>query len=144
MPSDSSSSGDPIEKQTFLWNHSLEVAFDKNGTDVVKKYDLKNANERIGGVALTDAKRTKMYLIFEPSSNGINYDDMYHYYTFIYETEKQLARPAENIRYYVIDSYGIYPVSRDELRLKEGEYSGDYRLVVKDGVVECILDHWLP
>ncbi len=30
QPSPSSSSGDPVEKQTFLWNHSLEVAFDKN------------------------------------------------------------------------------------------------------------------
>ena len=74
----------------------------------------------------------------------VPYSDMYHFYMFVYDTEKHLVRSAENIRYYAIDAYGIYPISRDELRLKEGEYSGDYRLVIKDGVVECILDHWLP
>ena len=72
------------------------------------------------------------------------YDDMYHYYMFVYDTEKQLVRPAEDIRYYAIDWYAIHAISPDELRLEEGTYSGDYRLVIKDGVVECILDHWLP
>ena len=72
------------------------------------------------------------------------YDDMYHFYMFVYDTEKQLVRPAEDIRYYAIDLYATHAISPEELRLEEGTYSGNYRLVVKDGVVECILDYWVP
>ena len=63
---------------------------------------------------------------------------------FVYDTEKQLVRPAEDIRYYAIDLYATHAISPEELRLEEGTYSGNYRLVVKDGVVECILDYWVP
>ena len=90
-------------------NGKLTVAFDKNGTDIIKKYNLKNADERFGGVALTDAERTKIYLIFEPEGKGITYSDMHVFKTFSIVGNERDMGYSENINNRVEISYNNVP-----------------------------------
>ncbi len=74
------------------------------------------------------------------------FDDIYHHYMVEYETERQMVQLTEDTRYYGIDSYGIVRATEDEMYFCEDDIrnSGDYRIVVEQGKVVCILLHLAP
>lgn len=94
---------------TVSGSGTLTVAFDEKGTDVVKKYNIANSNKRVGGVALTDSERTKIYLIFEPKEKGVTYSDMHVFKTFSIVGNERSMGYSENINNRVEISYSNVP-----------------------------------
>ncbi len=55
---------------TFTGNGTVTLAFDKEGTNVIKKISVTSKTQRTGFDYITDASSTKVYIIFEPAAGS--------------------------------------------------------------------------
>lgn len=114
-------------------------------------YQVLKKEDRLEILPIEYVKETDAQRLAELKQQGwelekIFFDDIYRHYMVEYETERQTVQLTEETRYYGIDSYGIVRATEDEMYFREDNIrnSGDYRIVVEQGKVFCILLHLAP
>ncbi len=72
------------------------LAWDKEGKDVIRTYNVADVKERLGGVLVMGGAHDKLYAIFEPQGSGITYSDLYVFKRYSLVTNSDIGY-EENI-----------------------------------------------
>jgi len=91
------------------------LAWDKEGENVIRTYNVADVKERLGGVLVMGGANDKLYAIFEPQGSGITYSDLYVFKRYSLVTNSDLGYD-ENINARVPLSFSNIPtINADSL-----------------------------